>query len=89
MEAVVSADALKEPKWRSLDYLISDTKSLFELGIIGVAQDVLQAQSAMLDILRWVIKLASVKHRDCSKHLLERRRMLHIFVQTSRSGTSV
>ena len=42
MEAIVSADALKEPKWRSLDYLISDTKSLFELGIIGVA-DVVDA----------------------------------------------
>ena len=73
MEAIISADALKEPKWRSLDYLISDTKSLFELGIIGVAQDVLRAQSAILDILRCVIKIASVKHQDCSKDLLERR----------------
>ncbi|KAK9904764.1 hypothetical protein WJX75_002101 [Coccomyxa subellipsoidea] len=52
VEAIILADALVRPKWRSLEYLISNTKSLFELGIIGVAQDMLQAQAAMMEILR-------------------------------------
>jgi hypothetical protein len=55
VEAIILADALVRPKWRSLEYLISDTKSLFELGIIGVAQDMLQAQAAMMEILRCVL----------------------------------
>lgn len=52
VEDIVRKDALNQPRWQSLDSLIGDTRSMFELGILGATQDILQSQAAMLAILR-------------------------------------
>jgi hypothetical protein len=52
VEAIVAADALASPKWRNLDYLIADTQSLFQLGMLNAAQDIAKAQADMMETLK-------------------------------------
>lgn len=55
VEGITAAGALEEPKWRSLDFLLQDTSSLLDLGLLMVARDLMQAHAEMMDILKCAI----------------------------------
>ena len=50
--AIVEANSLAAPRWQSLDALIGDTQSLFELGLLTTARSLMQAQEEMMAIVK-------------------------------------
>ena len=50
--AIVEADALVAPRWRSLEALVCDTQSLFELGMLSTARSLMQAQEEMMALVK-------------------------------------
>ncbi|KAK9902102.1 hypothetical protein WJX75_004516 [Coccomyxa subellipsoidea] len=52
VDAIIASNTLQQPKWRSLDFMLQDTSSLIELGMMRCAKDLMQAQAEMMDILK-------------------------------------
>jgi hypothetical protein len=60
VDAIIASNTLQQPKWRSLDFMLQDTSSLIELGMMRCAKDLMQAQAEMMDILKCAHELSRI-----------------------------